>query len=160
MDNINNISNISNNLTNDIILHNCKKTFAKVQLRESFMRINELKKSFEENSNEAKNEEKEGIIIKEELNNKIIELKNEINNIKNKIKEKKEAGIKYYLNILKEGRDNRNIGLSWIIKRLLRLDYTPKLKDFPEYINKEIYNYLIINAKNKNIILDCLQELG
>ena len=89
-----------------------------------------------------------------------MKLKNEINNIKQKIKENKESGIKYYLNILKEGNDNRNVGLSWVVKRLLRLEYTPKLKDFPKYINKEVYDFLIINAINKNIILDCLQELG
>ena len=114
--------------------------------------MNDLNNNFEKNQNG----EKEGL----EFNNKIIKLKNEINHIKKKIKENKESGIKYYLNILKEGNDNRNIGLSWVIKRLLRLDYTPKLKDFPEYINKEVYDYLIINAINKNIILDCLQELG
>jgi hypothetical protein len=89
-----------------------------------------------------------------------MKLKDEIETLNNQIKNNEEAGIKYYLNLLKEGKDNRNVGLSWIVKRLLRLDYTPKLKDFPDYINKQIYEFFIINAKNKNKILDCLQELG
>ena len=109
---------------------------------------------------EAKKDEIKSKQIKETYNNKIMKLKDEIETLNIKIKNNKEAGIKYYLILLKEGNDNRNVGLSWIVKRLLRLDYTPKLKDFPEYINKKLYEYFITNAKTKNMILDCLQELG
>ena len=78
------------------------------------------------NNDNSKNEEKrenEEIIIKEAYNKKIIELKNEIKNLGEEIKENKESGIKYYLNILKKGTDNRNTGLSWIIKRLLSFPF-------------------------------------
>ena len=109
---------------------------------------------------EAKKDEIKSKQIKETYNNKIMKLKDEIETLNIKIKNNKEAGIKYYLILLKEGNDNRNVGLSWIVKRLLRLDYTPKLKDFPDYINKKLYEYFITNAKTKNMILDCLQELG
>ena len=160
VENINNASNTSNNLTNDIIFHNCKNIFAKISLRNSFCKINDLKDKFQDNSNKAKNYEKDSIIMQKEFNDKIIELKNEIKNLKNKLEENIESGKKYYLNLLKDGTDNRDIGLSWIIKRLFRLDYFPKLKDFPDYIDNEIYYFLIIKAKNENIILDCLHELG
>ena len=141
-------------------MHNCKNIFAKASLRKSFCQINDLKNNFEENSNKAKYFEKDNIIMQKEFNDKIIELKNEIKTIKNKIEENIESGKKYYLNLLKDGTDNRDIGLSWIVKRLFRLDYYPKLKDFPDYINTEIYDFLIIKAKNENNILDSLQELG
>ena len=160
VDNVNNIANLPNNLTDDIILHNCQKNFAKIKLITTFDKIKELKNNFEQNSLEARKDEIKAIKIKETYKTKISELKKEIESLKKDIKISKEAGIKYYLILLKEGRDNRNIGLTWIVKRLLRLEYTPKLKDFPEYINKKLYDYFIINAKNKNIILDCLQELG
>ena len=160
IENINNVSNISNNLGDDIILHNCKNMFAKISLRSSFCKINDLKNSFEENSSKAKKYEKDTIVIQKEFNSKIIELKNEIKNIKNKIEQNIESGKKYYLHLLKDGTDNRDIGLSWIVKRLFRLEYYPKLKDFPDYIDNEIYDFVIIKAKNENNILDCLQELG
>ena len=160
IENINNFSNISSNLTNDIILHNCKSIFAKISLRKSFCKINDLRNNLEENSNKTKIYEKDNIIMQKEFNNKIIELKKEIKNLKNKIEENIESGKKYYLNLLKDGTDNRDIGLSWIIKRLFRLDYYPKLKDFPDYIDNEVYDFLILKAKNENNILDCLNELG
>ena len=160
IENINNITNISDALTNDIILHNCRKSFAQIKLRSSYHQMNQLKNNFEENSKKAQIGEKEGIMIKEVFNSKIIGLKNEIKNIKIKVRESKEAGIKYYLNILKEGNDNRNVGLSWIVKRLFRLDYIPKLEDFPEYINKKIFEFIVEKAKIENIILDCFQEFG
>ena len=160
IDNFNNVSSITNNLTDNILLHNCKERFSKIQLRSSINQINELKNKFQQKSKETKNEEIEGIEIKKTYDNQILILKNEIKNIENKIKENKESGIKYYLNILKEGEDNRNVGLTWVVKRLLRLEYFPQINDFPYYINKKMYDYFIENAKNKNIILDCLQELG
>ena len=160
IDNFNNVSSITNNLTDNILLHNCKERFSKIQLRSSINKINELKNKFQQKSKETKNEEIEGIEIKKTYDNQILILKNEIKNIENKIKENKESGIKYYLNILKEGEDNRNVGLTWVVKRLLRLEYFPQINDFPYYINKKMYDYFIENAKNKNIILDCLQELG
>ena len=160
IENINNITNISNALTNDIILHNCQKSFAQIKLRSSYHQMNQLKNNFEENSKKAQIGEKEGIMLKEAFNNKIIALKNEIKNIKINVRESKEAAIKYYLNILKDGNDNRNVGLSWIVKRLFRLDYIPKLEDFPEYMNKKIFEFIIEKAKIENIILDCFQELG
>ena len=160
IDNFNNVSSITNNLTDNILLHNCKERFSKIQLRSSINQINELKNKFQQKSKETKNEEIEGIEIKKTYDNQILILKNEIKNIENKIKENKESGIKYYLNILKEGEDNRNVGLTWVVKRLLRLEYFPQINDFPYYINKKMYDYFIENAKNKNIILDCFQELG
>ena len=160
IENINNVTTITNTLTNDILLHNCQKNFAKIKLRSSYHQINQLKSKFEENSLNALKGEKEGMMIKEAFNSKIIRLKKEIRNIENKINENKESGINYYLNILKEGNENRNVGLSWIVKRLFRLDYIPKLENFPQYISKEVYDCILIKAKNENVILDCLQELG
>ena len=160
IENVNTISNLSNNLANDIILHKCDKNYAKIKLKKSFDEIDTLKDKFEKYSSSTNIEHKESIILKSTYKNRIVELKEEIEILKNKIRENKEAGIRYYLNILKEGKDNRNIGLSWIVKRLLRLNYIPSQTDFPDYINKTMYDYFMNLAKNSNIILDCLQELG
>ena len=160
IENINSISSLSNNLANDIILHKCDKDFAKIKFKKSFDEIDILKDKFEKYSSSTNIEHKESIILINNYKSRIIELKEEIENLKNKIRENKEAGIRYYLNILKEGKDNRNIGLSWIVKRLLRLNYIPSQIDFPDYIDKTMYDYFMNLAKNNNIILDCLQELG
>jgi len=160
IENVNAISSLSNNLANDIILHKCDKDFAKIKLKKSFDEIDILKDKFEKYSYSTNIEHKKSIIIKNNYKNRINELKEEIENLKNKIRENKEAGIRYYLNILKEGKDNRNIGLSWIVKRLLRLNYIPSHADFPDYIDKTMYEYFMKLAKNNNTILDCLQELG
>ena len=160
IENVNTISNLSNKLTHDIILHKCDKDFAKIKLKKSFDEIDILKDKFEKYSYSTNIEHKESIELINNYKNRIVELKEEIENLKNKIRKNKEAGIHYYLNILKEGTDNRNIGLSWIVKRLLRLNYIPSQIDFPDYIDKTMYDYLMNIARNNNIILDCLQELG
>ena len=160
IENINAMTNLSNNLTNDIILHKCQKDFTQIKLRNAYNEVNELKDKFEKNSSSANDNQKEGIKLKETYKKKIVDLNKEIENIRYKIKKNREAGINYYLNILKDGIDNRNIGLSWIVKRLLRLNYTPNINDFPDYVDNIMYNYFMRIAKNKNIILDCLQELG
>ena len=160
IENVNTISSLSNNLANDIILHKCDKDFAKIKLKKSFDEIDILKDKFEKYSYSTNIEHKESIKLINNYKNRIIELKEEIENLRNKIRENKKAGIRYYLNILKEGKDNRNIGLSWIVKRLLRLNYIPSQVDFPDYIDRTMYDYFMNLARNNNIILDCLQELG
>ena len=46
----------------------------------------------------------------------------------------------------------------WIIKRLLRLNYIPKITEFPEYIDEKVYNYIMKISKLKNELYDILQE--
>ena len=64
----------------------------------------------------------------------------------------------YYLNILKKSIDVRNNGMIWVIKRLLRLNYTPKLSEFPEFVDEKVYNYIVKMSKLKNEVYDLLKE--
>ena len=100
--------------------------------------MNDLNNNFEKNQNG----EKEGL----EFNNKIIKLKNEINHIKKKIKGNKESGIKYYLNILKEGNDTRDEGLSWVIAEILNLGKKVLMSYMPQYLDEKCVLYLFLKA--------------
>lgn len=75
---------------------------------------------------------------KKEINNYINELKDlhiEIKHIQNSLNESIKQCINYYLEILSSGIDTRNEGFSWIIKRLIELDYEVKPTDFPPFFD-------------------------
>ena len=42
----------------------------------------------------------------------------------------------YYIDLLSKGNDIRSEGISWIVRKLLQLEYTPKRKDFPKYYDR------------------------
>ena len=65
----------------------------------------------------------------------------------------------YYLNILKKSTDIRKDGMTWTIKRLLRLNYMPKITEFPEYIDEKVYYYILKISKLRNELYDLLKEL-
>ena len=100
--------------------------------------------------------------IKESIENKTItkyqkikEL-NELNETlkKNHDDKKKEIEDLYmhYLNILKEGKDTRNEGLSWIIREIFSLDKKVMVSFFPKFLDKLCIKYLFnITHINMNI---------
>ena len=89
-------------------------------------------------------------------------IENDINNIQKNLKEKKEMSIKYYLNILKKGKDTRQKGLIWVVRNLLKLNYEPNINDFPFYFDEHMVKYIIMISKIKNqnkMLLEHLKKL-
>ena len=103
-------------------------------LREDYntnQKIKEIKDEMEKNKN-----------IKFE---KIKEL-NEINESLKEIHDEKKKEIEelymHYLKILKEGKDTRNEGLSWIIREIFNLDKKVIISFFPKFLDKLCIKYL------------------
>lgn len=107
-----------------------------------------LKKRNEEISNIKKNLS-ETLINKNEILAKIKNLekeKNELKNIKNDIVENLYF---HYLNNLKQGKDTRSQGLSYMVKEIFNLDKRVLLSYFPDYLDFDSINYIINQAKLK-----------
>ena len=116
-------------------------------LREDYntnQKIKEIKESIERN-----------IILKQD---KLKEL-NEINQNLKKMHDNKKKEIEelymHYLNILKDGKDSRAEGLSWIIREIFNLDKKVIISFFPKFLDKLCIKYLFeithINMKISEI---------
>jgi len=90
-----------------------------------------------------KNEKKE---INEKLNLTLENLKN-IHKNKNYVIQKL---YNHYLNLLHEGKDTRNEGLSWIIREIFNLDKKVMLSYMPEFLDKLCIQYLF-NMTHLNV---------
>ena len=89
------------------------------------------------------------------IKNDIINNKNLINNLKLNIKKNKEILYKYYLKILYEGKDFRlNEGLTWIIRKIWKLNKEIPLNFFPNYFDYDCVNFIIKYSK----LLDKYEE--
>ena len=111
-----------------------KEQFDLYLMREDYnknQKIKDIKESIEKNK-----------IIK---NEKLKELNNVNDNLK-KVHENKKKEIEdlfmHYLNILKEGKDTRNEGLSWIIREIFNLDKKVIASFFPKFLDKLCIKYL------------------
>ena len=107
-----------------------------------------LNKRNEEISNVKKNLS-ETLINKNEILSKIKNLekeKNELKNIKNNIEENLYF---HYLNNLRQGKDTRNQGLTYMVKEILNLDKRVLLSYFPDYLDFDSINYILNQAKLK-----------
>ena len=78
-----------------------------------------------------------------ELNENNLKIKN-LNSLKN---EKINILYKHYLNLLKEGKDKRAEGLSWIIKEIYLLGKNVLLSFLPEFLDESGINFLFKQAK-------------
>ena len=78
-----------------------------------------------------------------ELNENNLKIKN-LNSLKN---EKINILYKHYLNLLKEGKDTRAEGLSWIIKEIYLLGKNVLLSFLPEFLDESGINFLFKQAK-------------
>lgn len=122
-------------LTNNISIFNCKGIFNNIPNINVIKQDNLLFNRQEIKRNEKELEKTEKLLLKciKSLTN-------------------------YYLNILSKSIDIREEGLLWVVKRLLRLNYTPKINEFPEYIDENIYSYIITLSKKKNELYDYINE--
>ena len=97
--------------------------------------------------------------IGEDFYNEYLTLNNQIIQLENELKENIESGIKYYLLLLNKGNDTRKIGLSWIVRRLLKLKYEPSLKDFPKTFDEKMAKFIIELAKKQNENVELIEQL-
>ena len=132
---------------------NKKKTNLEI-LEEKIKKYNEYISIKEDILSEIKGYDKRFSEINEQLS-KIIK------NSKEKVKKCNEEGInyrylfqelsneqkKYYLDILKKGKDTRNEGLTWVIKRLIELKVHLDESMFPSFLDNEQIEYLINISK-------------
>jgi K+/H+ antiporter YhaU regulatory subunit KhtT len=58
----------------------------------------------------------------------------------------------YYYNLLQEGIDVRDSGLSWIIYKLYELDADVKIEHFPKFVDFPSFKYLVEYSKKRFIL--------
>ena len=87
-------------------------------------------------------------------------LHEEIKQLKIELNEHIKSGIEYYLEILKKGTDTRTSGLSWVVRKLLKLGYKPQLNNFPNYFDNHMIKFLIEYSKKKNENYELINELN
>ena len=126
-------------------------------LREDFtskQRIKEINDSLDKNK-----------IKKDEDLKQLNEINNELKNLNENKKKQIEYLYLHYLNILKEGKDTRNEGLSWIIREIFNLDKKVMISFFPKFLDKKCIQYLFdithINMKitdTENQIKACKKD--
>ena len=79
-----------------------------------------------------------------------------LENEKEELKDKKEKLIEhlylYYLDLLKEGNDTRNEGLSWIVREIFNLGKNVLISYFPIYLNDSAIIYIFKQAKLKILL--------
>lgn len=92
--------------------------------------------------------------------NKLKEL-NKVTDSYKKIHDKKKKQIEdlymHYLVILKDGKDTRNEGLSWIIREIFNLDKKVIISFFPKFLDKQCIQYLF-NITHVNMKLTELEK--
>lgn len=102
---------------------------------------------------------------KKEINAYINQMKDlhiEIKLIQHSINKSVKQSIDYYLEILSNGIDTRNEGFSWIIKRLIELDYEVKPEDFPAFFDISKVGFVVKISKlqlAKGKLIEQLREL-
>ena len=93
-------------------------------------------------------------------NNKLKELIRVSDSYK-KVHEKKKKQVEdlymHYLIILKEGKDTRNEGLSWIIREIFNLDKKVIISFFPKFLDKQCIQYLF-NVTHVNMKLTEIEK--
>jgi hypothetical protein len=87
-------------------------------------------------------------------------LHEEIKQLKIELNEHIKSGIEYYLEILKKGTDTRTSGLSWVVRKLLKLGYKPQLNNFPNYFDNHMIKFLIEYSKKKKENYELVNQLN
>ena len=92
-------------------------------------------------------------IDRNKLSSEIKELEKEKEELKNKYEYLVDKLYLFYLDILKEGQDTRNEGLSWIIKEIIHLKRKVLLSYFPKYLDEYAIEYIFKQTK-LNLVLE------
>ena len=124
----------------------------------------EMKRDMEKLKSEYKSKLEELKEKKENDENQIKILNEEINYYKSINEELAREYELYYLDILKKGSDCRKDGLVWVVKNLLELGINLEYHHFPKFLTHEQINYLrklallILEENELKIILKILKK--
>ena len=95
--------------------------------------------------------------IKSQRNKLSLEIQN-LEQEKTMLKNKKDNLIEhlylYFLEILKEGKDTRNEGLSWIVKEIFQLKKKVLISYIPQYLDNHAIEYIFKQAKLSLLLED------
>ena len=90
--------------------------------------------------------------------NKLLEsLDAQVSDLKKQLETVRQEKIKHYKSLLLDGKDTRSEGLSWIIKKLWKLNYSLKKSNFPSLLDEKSVSTLMVIA-NKSKELESLLE--
>ena len=155
------ISSHSKNISSSSIENDSehsKKNKAKMKgmdiYEEKIKRYREYLLIMEDLNKEIKNYDDKFGLIQEELNSllkvsseRIKTLTISSRQLKYIFTELNNQQTQYYLNLLKNGNDTRNEGLSWVVKRLMELNIPIDSSMFPGFLDQEQIDYLIQISK-------------
>ena len=125
------------------------KTDLQIKLKKGEDKEKELEKEIEESIKKNKEEEEKILDLEIKYLQDSNQIHHEIKELQNELNDNIESGINYYLEILKKGNDTRKSGLSWVVRRLLKLNYEPKKEDFPYYFDEKMSKFIIEIAKKQ-----------
>mgnify|MGYP002624708118 CR=1 FL=1 len=93
------------------------------------------------------------------LSLEIQNLEHEKTMLKNKKDNLTEHLYLYFLEILKEGKDTRNEGLSWIIKEIFQLNKKVLISYIPQYLDNHAIAYIFKQARLNLLLEDCENQV-
>ncbi len=128
------------------LMQSLKESNAKEkEINELIEQIKTLKES--EDSHYKKINYNNGMITESEKNKK---------EVKQNIKKVHHIRAKFFINLLKSGKDVRNTGLSWLIKKLWQLGEKISEEHLPDYLDQRAKEFLIFVKKQKKLSIDSL----
>ena len=115
--------------------------------REYLSIVEDINNEIKKYDNNFKNIQLELNELIKNINRKLEELNLDTSGLKKIFKELCYNETQYYLALLRNGRDTRKDGLSWIIKRLMELNIPITQTIFPKFLDKDQINYIILMGK-------------
>ena len=82
-----------------------------------------------------------------------------IHNIKNEMQEIRHHQVAHYLNLIEDGTETRNQGLSWIIKTIWYLGFDVDMRRLPAFLDNLSVKYLFAIAKLEITVEEMIKEL-
>ena len=142
-----NTTHTSNNDNDEMNISNFQtKTSRFNDINEFELFLYKKKNENEKKAKSMREELKPKFDSKEKINNEIKEIDNQIEKLKNSKKILKDKLYIHYLKLLKEGKDTRNEGLSWIIKEIYYLGKKVLMSYLPKYLDKKAIDFIFDQA--------------
>ena len=95
--------------------------------------------------------------LKKEINEKLISISEKLRVVHRKKNLLINKLYRHYLNLLRDGKDTRNEGLSWIIREIFSLDKKVMLSFMPTFLDKLCIKYLF-NVTHLNIEISNVEK--
>lgn len=146
----------------NLITHSPTKVEREHLISESKVQTNRIIKEMDTLFTESKENELISKNKEKDLNSFAQHLHFEIKHLKKEISACMKISKEYYIDLLSKGNDIRSEGISWIVRKLLQLEYTPKRKDFPKYYDDRSCQFVIKLAKKQNensILIEQLKNI-